>query len=242
VSWTYPRVVLYPDEYDLPDYDHVRVFRYGSVFIMLYGAMHGDTTGRWEMRLATSRDGLRWERFHTRETFLGPGPEGSWDAGGALPHGVPVRQGEDLLLYYSGMNRGQEEQGAYRGGIGLAALRADRFVEQRAGGETGYLLTKEFILEGNALRVNLEREKGPYREPRLRVEILRHPPLGGHWLFAQPYEGFTLEDCDPLAIDHTDAVVTWKGSKDLSALAGKPVYLRFELHQMGLFSFRIAKE
>ena len=74
------------------------------------------------------------------------------------------------------------------------------------------------------------------------MEILRHPPLGGHWLFQQQYEGFTLDDCDPLAIDHTDAVVTWKGNSDLSSLAGKPVYLRFELQHMGLFSFRISRD
>ena len=243
VHWSYPRVVLYPDEYDLPDYDHVLVFPYGNIFIMLYGAMYGDTTGCWELRLATSEDGIRWDRFHTRETFLGGGPEGSWDAGGILPHGVPVRRGEYLLLYYSGLSRGQEEQGSFGGGIGLATIKLDRFVEQRARGEeTGYLLTREFILEGNSLRVNLEHQKGPYYSPRLRVEILRHPPIGRHWLFTQPYEGFTLEDCDPLALDNTDARVTWKGKGDLSSLRGKPVYLRFELHQVGLFSFRIAQE
>src|SRR5688572_5054716 len=39
-DWTYPRVVMYPDEYDTPDYDHVMVFPYGNVYLMLYGAMH----------------------------------------------------------------------------------------------------------------------------------------------------------------------------------------------------------
>lgn len=240
VHWSYPRTVLYPDEYDLPDYDHVRVFPCGNVFIMLYGAMEGDTTGRWELRLATSPDGIRWERFRTRETFLGRGAPGSWDAGGILPHGEPVPQGERLLLYYSGTRIGQEEQGDFTGAIGLATFKRDRFVEQRAGEETGYLLTKEFILEGKRLHVNLEHEKGPYRSPRLRVEILRHPPLGKHWLFEQAYEGFTLDHCDPLCLDCTDTVVTWRGNSDLSALAGKPVYLRFELHRMGLYSFRIS--
>ena len=58
VQWSYPRVVCYPDEYDLPDYDHVLVFPYGNIFVMFYGAMEGDTTGRWELRLATSSDGF----------------------------------------------------------------------------------------------------------------------------------------------------------------------------------------
>lgn len=244
VHWTYPRTVLYPDEYDTPDYDHVCVFPYGNVFMMIYGAMHGDTHARWEWRLATSPDAFHWQRYHTRETFMPWGPEGAWDGGGVLPVGPPIRRGERLLFYYSGFLRGQEEQGDFTGGIGLATLKVDRFVEQRAGATTGYLLTREFILEGKSLRVNVEMHKSTNLpvEPRLRVEILRHPPMGQHEGFRGAYEGFSFDDCDPLSIDHTDAIVTWKGNSDLSALAGKPVYLRFELQNMGIFSFRIAGE
>jgi hypothetical protein len=36
--------------------------------------------------------------------------------------------------------------------------------------------------------------------------------------------------------------VTWNGSADISELAGKPVYLRFEIVNMGLFSFKITQE
>jgi hypothetical protein len=245
VNWSYPRVILYPDEYDTPDYDHVMVVPYGRTWLMFYGAFEGDTTGRWEMRLASSRDACHWERYHTRETFLGRGPEGSFDGGGVLISGcTPVQQEEHLLFYYSGFTRGQEEQGDFNGAIGLATLKVDRFVEQRAGETPGYLLTKEFILEGKSLRVNVELNKSTNLKvhPRMRVEILRHPPFGQHWQFKEAYEGFSLDDCDPLAIDHTDATVTWKGKSDLSALVGKPVYLRFELQQMGIFAFRIAKE
>ncbi len=244
VEWSYPHVVMYPDEHDTPDYDHVKVFRCGNIFIMMYSAMEGDTTGRWEIRLASSPDGFHWERIHTRETWLGRGLPGSWDAGGILPSTTPVQQGERLLLYYSGMLRGQEEQGDCAAGIGLATIRLDRFVEQRADREPGYLLTKEFILEGKTLCVNMEINKStnlPER-PSLRAEILRHPPFGKHWEFNEACEGFSFDDCDPMCIDHTDATVTWKGKKDLSSLAGKPVYIRFELVYAGLFSFRIAKD
>jgi len=210
---------------------------------MFIAAMDGDKTGRWEIRLASSSDGFHWKRFHTRQTYLGRGPVGTWDGGGIIPSGVPVRREEDLLIYYSGMGLGQEEQGYYTAGVGLARAKIDRFVEQRGGrDEPGYLLTKELIFEGNTLRVNVERGKGPYRTPRFRAEILRHPPLGGHWLFQHPFPGFTFDDCDPMAIDHTNAAVTWKGNKDISSLAGKPVYLRFELCDTGLFSFRVTRE
>ncbi len=241
INWSYPRVVCYPDEYDLPDYDHVLVFPYGNIFVMFYGAMEGDTTGRWELRLATSNDGFHWERYHTRETYLARGDKGAWDGGGVLPSTPPIAQGERLLFYYNGTLRGQEEQGDFLGGIGLATIVRDRFVEQRAGETNAYLLTKEFVLEGNRLEVNIEPHKSTNGvNPLLRAEMLRHSPFGQHWDFQQAFEGFSLEDCDPLAVDHTAATVTWNGKSDLSALRGKSVYLRFELRHMGLFSFRIA--
>jgi len=39
-----------------------------------------------------------------------------------------------------------------------------------------------------------------------------------------------------------DAVCRWKTKNDLSELVGKPVYLRFELVNMGLFSFHFSNE
>jgi hypothetical protein len=241
LTWSYPRTVLYPDEYDLPDYDHIHVFPYGNVYIMLIGAMEGEETGRDEWRLATSPDGVHWERYHTRETFLPRGGDGAWDRGSIVHPSAPVRQGNDLLFYYTGGSQGQHEQGVGQYGIGVARLKADRFVGQWGGDEPGYLLTKEFLLEGNRLFVNVERDMRPYHHPRLRVEILRHPPMGGHHSFNEVYDGFSLDDRDPLAIDHTDTPVTWHGNLDLSALAGKPVYLRFEISHAGLYAFRVGK-
>ena len=53
--------------------------------------------------------------------------------------------------------------------------------------------------------------------------------------------GFSLDDSDALRGTRTDMPVTW-ASPDLSALVGKPVYLRFEIVNMGLFSFRVTQE
>lgn len=237
--WTYPRIVYYPDEFDWPDFDHVRAFRYGNTFLMLNGVMRGDDSGRKEVRLASSSDGVRWHPFEPRTPYLARGPEGSWEAGSVLPGAAPVREEEMLLLYYRGSTLGQHEPGLNEGGVGLARTKVDRFVEQRAEGEVGYLLTKEFILEGSRLVLNLASDRRAYRDPSVRVEVVRHPPMGGHWRFAEAFDGFGLDDCDPLSGDRTEVTVTWKGNADLSPLAGKPIYLRFELRDAGLFSFRI---
>lgn len=237
-TWSYPRAVLVPDERDVPDYDSCDVFAYGEQFLMLYAAMEGEHTGTNEARLASSRDGLRWHRFHGREPFLPRGREGDWDAGQVIPNGHPVRQGDQLLFYYSGFAQPQYDPGR-NGGVGLATLRADQFVEQRGGDRPGYLLTREFIWPGSQLRLNHIMSGMNYREQAIRVEIARRPQVGSHKGHVQAVEGFTLEDCVALRGTRTDAPVTWKGGGDLSALRGEAVYLRFEIRNMGLFAFSI---
>ena len=54
---------------------------------------------------------------------MGRGPAGAWDAGGVFAHHPPVPQGENLLFYYAGTSIGQEQQGQFNGGVGLAQLR-----------------------------------------------------------------------------------------------------------------------
>lgn len=246
--WSYPRTVLYPDEGDLPDIDQITVFRRGSHFIMLYAAMDGEGNGRWHCRLASSRDGLHWERFHTREDFIPCGSEGSWDAA-VIPCGAPVASGDKLLLYYSGYNMGQHETNCSRqeprSGGGMAVMTRDRFVAQRAGTRTGYLLTREILLNGKHLKINAAPEDIPGHRGRVRVEICRHPPLGEHAKYfyheqgySYRYDGFGLDDCDGLTGNGLDAEITWQG-RTLAALRGKPAYLRFELTHADLFSFSI---
>ncbi|MFB9750167.1 hypothetical protein ACFFNY_01155 [Paenibacillus hodogayensis] len=239
VRWSYPRTVMYPDERDI-DYDQCVVFRYGSHWIMLYSAMDGDHDGSNEIRFASSPDGLHWTRFYTREPYLGRGGQGEWNGGQVFGACPPVRVGEDLYQYYSGTVNPQHmlAQGSM-GGIGLSVVKADRFVEQRAGEEPGYLLTKEFILEGRRLSVNVVMNNMPYKEQGMKVEIVSHPPLGGHSGSVQAIEGYTLDDCDLIKGADTQRTVTWNGNSDLSPLVGKPVYVRFKLQNMGLFSFTI---
>ncbi|MCZ6795650.1 MAG: hypothetical protein O7J95_18755, partial [Planctomycetota bacterium] len=54
----------------------------------------------------------------------------------------------------------------------------------------------------------------------------------------RPYDGFSLADCTPLAGDAIEAPVAWKGGRDVSALAGKPLRLRFEIRDADVYSFR----
>ena len=97
---------------------------------MLYAAIEGDVTGSNEVRLATSRDGVNWERFHTREPYLARGQEGDWDAGQVIVTCPPVIRGEDMLVYYSGTPNPQYQTTTHSG-IAVAMAKVDRSLMSR---------------------------------------------------------------------------------------------------------------
>lgn len=55
----------------------------------------------------------------------------------------------------------------------------------------------------------------------------------------QPYPGYSLADSDELIGDQIDRVATWKGNSDISALAEKPVRIRFVMKDANLFALQI---
>jgi len=236
IHWSYPRTVFFPDEMDPPDYDHVYVVEYQNYFLMFYTVMEGDTHGRKETRLAWSKDGFHWERFYSRLPFLPRGNEGFWDSGEVLTYSM-VEKDNSLIFYYTGSHRGQHQQGEPRNGIGIAFLTVDRFVEQKAEDEPGYIITREFICPAKFLRINTGYAGIPNKQQYIKAEIVRRPELGNHAFFNYAFEGYAFEESIPISTNRTDAPVMWKRKKDLSELVGKPIYLRLELLNMGIFSF-----
>ena len=82
------------------------------------------------------------------------------------------------------------------------------------GAEEGALTTRPVRFRGAHLFVNVAAAEG-----ELRVEVLDQ---GGRVLAP-----FTRAACVPVRADSTRQAVTWKGARDLSALAGRPVRFRF---------------
>jgi hypothetical protein len=54
----------------------------------------------------------------------------------------------------------------------------------------------------------------------------------------KPIPGFTVEDCQMQIGNEIDRKVTWKSGTDVSALAGKPVRLRFVMRDADLYSIK----
>ena len=243
-TWSTPRTILYPDERDEPDYDMIHVFRRHGLFIALHSQMqqeHGQSEN--QVYLATSRDGIHFERTWDRKPFIPLGEKGFFDAGQIEPSTTPpLELGPDLLLYYYAAPFGQKEW-FDETSVGLARMRRDRFIGQFAGEETGYLVTREFVLEGSRLELNCSAVPAPYWKDTdgIRVAIFERPDYRNKatvWESAIP--GFAMEDCDRMITDGLAYAVKWKGSPDLSKLKGRRVYLRFEMKKAVVYGFRVA--
>ena len=94
------------------------------------------------------------------------------------------------------------------------------------------MVTRPFGFSGSRLHVNasmapLAAGPGP---GEVRVEIVRanHKKL----------PGFKFDDADPMKESSIDHVVSWKGSSDVSALAGQSIKLRFYFKNAKLYSFQ----
>jgi hypothetical protein len=109
-------------------------------------------------------------------------------------------------------------------------LRPDGFVSVNAPMRGGELVTKPLTFEGKRLLLNVSTSAAG----SVRVEV--QGPDG------KPLPGFSLSDCDDLFGDSLDREVTWKGRADVGSLAGKPVKLRFVMHDADLYALRFSKD
>jgi hypothetical protein len=231
VHWSKVRNVLGPEEGDENEFDNIAVVPWGDVLVGVVGIFeeaYDFSVQRSHTELAFSVDGRRWERVPGRQHFISPtGGKEDFDRDSVNCSSAAFTDqvtGELTLHYngYSNSGRGDEYTA-----IGTVRIPRDRFVEQRAGDQPGYLLTKEIVLEGRRLEINC-RSAG-----QIKVELAEYP--------GQAIAGYGLDDCDVIRGDHLSHPVTWGGgTRDLSALRGRSVYIRFMLQDAGLWSLRVS--
>ena len=174
-----------------------------------------------------SRDGFHWAR-PDRKPFISPSwKKRTWNFGNVQPvGGCCLVVGDKLYIYFSA--RVEDKTGMHGNATtGLALLRRDGFASLNAGDKAGSMTTRPITFKGKYLFVNADCPKG-----NLRVEVLGQD--------GNVIEPFSAANCSPLATDTTLAAITWKGAKDLSALAGKPVRFRFRLTNGSLYAFWVS--
>ncbi|MCL0100030.1 hypothetical protein M1O55_04100, partial [Dehalococcoidia bacterium] len=190
VNWTVPEDVLVPDDDDPPgmEFYGMPVFKYEDLYIGQLWAYQTRPeepqirfAGSIHVQLAGSRDGRVWERLGGRKPFIPNGPPGSIDHWETMTAQSPVVMGDELWFYYCGTASEHGFTGR-SGPICLAKLRLDGFVSLDAGDETGTLVTKPFLCEGDLLRINASARNG-----MVGVAVLDES--------GTQYQGYSRQEC-----------------------------------------------
>jgi hypothetical protein len=105
-------------------------------------------------------------------------------------------------------------------------LRTDGFASLHAPFRGGECVTRPLTFEGARLVLNLS--TGAAGSARVEIQ----DPSG------QPLPGYTLAEALELVGDSIERTVEWKAGADVSALAGRPVRLRFVMKDADLYSIR----
>ncbi len=206
---------------------------YESLLVGLFSIWRGAPSDRGkpnDLVVGYSRDGFHWSR-PDRKAFI-PVSErhGDWNwVNIQSSGGVCLVVGDRLYFYVMGWAGvpGTVRPGA--GSTGLATLRRDGFSSMDAGDQEGTLTTRPVRFRGRRMFVNVDSAAGD-----LRVEILNNR--------GKVIVPFARGDSVPVRADRTLAPVRWRGSDDLSALAGQPVRFRFHLRKAKLYAFWVSPD
>ncbi len=161
----------------------------------------------------STRGGSKYDREFT-ESFIRPGigKDGWADRANYAAIGIHQTGDAEMSIFLTGGRR--------------YTLRLDGFVSVNAPLAGGEFITKPFTFSGSKLEINYSTSAAG----QMRVELQDAD--------GKPVPGFTLNDCDPIWGDHIARIVKWKSRSDVSAVAAKPVRLRFEMSDADLFAVK----
>ena len=171
----------------------------------------------------SSRDGITFDRSFM-EAMIRPGTDrNNWHERGLyVDPGMVQTSPTELSMY------GSEHWRLPTIRVVRYAFRMDGFVSINAGYSGGELVTRPFVFDGTELELNYSTSA----VGTVKVEVQDAD--------ANPQPGFTLDDCPEMFADVIDGVVAWNGETDVSALAGKPVRLRFWLNDADIYAFKFS--
>jgi hypothetical protein len=185
-----------------------------------------------DVLLLTSRDGIKWYRPLERLPFLRHGADGDPTSGMLFANPWPIIVGDEVWIYYGAIGITHRENVSDRSQTGIyrARLRLDGFISADAPYGGGEFTTPPLMIQGQRLEVNIDTSGGGWAQ----VEV--------QGATGRSLEGFSQRDCDVVRGNSTRKTVTWGGSSDCSALAGKPLCLRFVMHSTRLYAFQFRED
>lgn len=177
-----------------------------------------------DILLTASRTGDSFKRTFL-EAFIRPGRDlRNWTSRANYAARGIVEAGDGELSLYVKHNSGYPTNYVRR-----YTIRPDGFVSVNGPYTGGTLVTKPLVFAGKRLAINYATSAGG----GLRVGI---EDADG-----RPIDGFAIADCPEIIGDRIEHVVGWNQGQDVSALAGKPVRLRFELKDADLYALQFVE-
>ncbi|MHB8973409.1 MAG: hypothetical protein ACYC3X_09215 [Pirellulaceae bacterium] len=203
-----------------------------NVYLM-FPSLYQHAPDTLDIRMAVSRDGVRWSYPDQQTAFVPLGDDGAWDSKSLYMGQGVIQAGDETWLYYSGSpllhNKTELEDllaCEQPRAMGRLVMRRDRFVSVEGGADGGWFVTPPLQFAGNTLNLNVDvRPGGSVRVALLDEQGKTLPDRGA-------------DDCLPITGDHLDAVVPWKQGTDIGALANRAVRMRIELNNASLFGFQ----
>lgn len=175
-----------------------------------------------------TRDGV-----HVRisnDVFLAPGLKTKYNWGygdNYIAHGIVETdsleedEGRELSLYAVESSFTGDDTRCRR-----YTLRIDGFASLHAKSRPGTVVLRPILFDGKTLSLNAATSGAG----SIRVELLR--PDG------TPIPGFAKDDADVIYGDSLDRRVSWRGSTDVSSLAGESIVLKFYLCEADIYSLK----
>ncbi len=174
--------------------------------------------------LITSRGGNSYERTFLT-SFIRPGIGAkNWVSRTNYPAWNIVQTGPAEMSVYVNQDYAQPTAHLRR-----YSMRLDGFASVRAEYSGGELLTRPFTFAGKTLSINFATSAAG----SVRVEIQTAD--------SKPIPGFSAMECREQIGNEIDRTVTWNAGSDVSALAGKPVRLRFVMKDADIFALKFSK-
>ncbi len=169
----------------------------------------------------TSRGGDRYDRTFM-EGFIRPGLDpGNWASRSGLSAlGVVPTRVSEISIY----KQAHYAQASNR--LERYTLRTDGFVSVNAPFAGGEMRTRPIRFSGNELVLNFSTGAAG----GIRIEIQDEE--------GKPVPGYTLEESESVVGDSIERAVRWKQARDLRALAGRTVRLRFVMKDADIYSLQ----
>lgn len=244
-DWSTARCVLDTDARDAPGFSQVKKARgrdlqfYGMTvtrhqdFYIGMAPLLNEITGRMDLRLVFSFDGIDWRREPDEKPFIAPTPD-AWDCGsiGFVSAASPVPVGDDLYFYYGGTNmthnyKIMNKEKTLKMSLGLGIVKRGRLVGYHAGKAKGELLTRPFVLDKPHLTLNADAANG---------EVLASLSNED----GTPIPGYSMGQFVPVRKDGLNIPLRWKGKNTLDDIVGRKVRLRLAAKNSALYAISTA--